>query len=328
MTAQAISQNYDLHNYDNYIVYFSGGKDSLACLLYLLDKGIDKNKIELWHHDIDGREGSELMDWKVTADYCRAISKAFDIPIYFSWKMGGFEGEMLRENSLTQPTRFETPEGIFQIGGTRGKVSTRRKFPQVSANLSVRWCSAYLKIDVGATALRNQKRFNNSRTLTVSGERAEESASRAKYKTFEPDRSDNRNGKNARHVDRLRPVHGWDEVKVWEIIERYNVNPHPAYKLGWGRVSCMYCIFGNDDQWASSYKVDPGRLQKIMEYETEFGLTIHRTKTVQERIESGEAYEMNTDDVFTANNKNYNQPAIVENWEMPAGAFGDSCGPI
>lgn len=180
------------------------------------------------------------MDWAITADYCRKVAAAFGVPIFFSWKVGGFEREMLRSNSLTAPTKFETPnEGIKQVGGTRGKPNTRLKYPQVSANLSVRWCSAYLKIDVGAAAIRNQKRFNDSKTLTISGERAEESAARANYKGFEPDRADKRNGRNARHVDRWRPIHGWSEGEVWAIIKKYGVNPHPAYWLGWGRVSCL-----------------------------------------------------------------------------------------
>jgi tRNA(Ile)-lysidine synthase TilS/MesJ len=51
----------NLTSYDKIIVYFSGGKDSLACLLHLLEQGVDPAKIELWHHEIDGREGSELM---------------------------------------------------------------------------------------------------------------------------------------------------------------------------------------------------------------------------------------------------------------------------
>ena len=176
----------NLNEYSKVIIAFSGGKDSLACLLHVLESGADKDKIELWHHEIDGREGSQLMDWVITPDYCRKVAEAFGIPIFFSWKVGGFEGEMLRANSRTQPTKFETPnDGILQIGGTRGKESTRRKFPQVSANLSVRWCSAYLKIDVCSAAIRNQKRFNNSKTLVVTGERAEESVARANYQEFE-----------------------------------------------------------------------------------------------------------------------------------------------
>ncbi len=135
-----------MRNYDKYIVAFSGGKDSTACFLHLLDLGIDKDKIELWHHLIDGKDET-FMDWEVTEDYCRKFAESFGVKIYFSWKDGGFKREMLRENSLTAPTVFETPnQGLIEVGGTRGKESTRRKFPQISPDLSVRWCSAYLKI--------------------------------------------------------------------------------------------------------------------------------------------------------------------------------------
>lgn len=318
----------NLNEYNKILVAFSGGKDSLACLLHILESGVEKNKIELWHHEIDGREGSRLMDWAITPDYCKKVAEAFDILIYFSWKVGGFEGEMLRENSLTQPTKFETPnEGILQIGGKRGKENTRRKFPQVSANLSVRWCSAYLKIDVCSAAIRNQRRFNNSKTLVVTGERAEESVARANYQEFEADRADNRDGKNQRHVDHWRPVHAWTETKIWEIIKRHKVNPHPAYLLGWGRVSCQFCIFGSNDQWASAFEVSPERCCQIVAYESEFGLTIHRSDSVTTRIGKGRVYPMANEIIQLANSQEYTQQVILKDWQLPTGAFGDSCGP-
>lgn len=157
MTAKQLVSSIEV--YDHIIVAFSGGKDSQACVLHLLDMGVNPENIELWHHDVDGREGSELMDWAVTRDYCRAFAEAFGMKIYYSWKEGGFEREMCRNNQLTAPTIFEIPGGIAQAGGVLGKPSTRGKFPQVSPDLSVRWCSAYLKIDVGSAAIRNQERF-------------------------------------------------------------------------------------------------------------------------------------------------------------------------
>jgi tRNA(Ile)-lysidine synthase TilS/MesJ len=78
-------------DYDLYVIAFSGGKDSLACLLHLLELGIPKSKIELWHHRIDGTESDLLFDWVCTDDYIKKIGEAMQIPAYFSWREGGLE---------------------------------------------------------------------------------------------------------------------------------------------------------------------------------------------------------------------------------------------
>lgn len=319
-------------SYHKIIVAFSGGKDSLACVLDLLDQGVRKSRIELWHHDVDGREGSKLMDWAITRDYCRKVAESLDLPLYFSWLEGGFEREMLRDETAKSRTLWEQPGGTIGSSGGKGKPGTRRKFPQVSGDLSVRWCSAYLKIDVMSAAIAGQKRFDGKAILIVTGERAEESAGRAKYKTFELHRT---NGKK-RTAHQWRPVHKWDEAKVWGIIERYNISPHPAYYLGWGRLSCMTCIFGSKDQWASVKVVDADKFDRIAEYEEEFGLTIQRKESIRELAAKGEAYsvEEGTEyagmylvQLITAQSETYNLQIHPEKWTLPKGAFGESCGP-
>lgn len=319
----------DLLSYDHVIVAFSGGKDSIACLLYLLDKGVPRSKIELWHHCVDEKDCEDpLMDWPVTEDYCRKFAQAFDIPLYFSWKEGGFEGEMLRKDELTKPTWYETPEGTFRKGGTTGKKSTRRMFPQLAASLSQRWCSAYLKVDPASKAITGQDRFHHKRNLFVTGERAEESSARSKYLTFEPHRTDRRDGRSGRLVDHLRPVHGWSTEDVWEIIERYKVQSHPAYRMGWGRLSCMTCIFASGSQWASVKKIDPRRFDRIAAYEQEFGKTIHRKKSVTEQIEGKSPYpEITPELTKLALARSYADSIFTDNWILPAGAYGESSGP-
>jgi 3'-phosphoadenosine 5'-phosphosulfate sulfotransferase (PAPS reductase)/FAD synthetase len=319
--------------YDFYVVAFSGGKDSTACFLHLLDLGIDKSKIELWHHLVDGKEGSTLMDWPVTEDYCRKFAKAFEVPILFSWKEGGFEREMLRNNQPTARNHWEFPEdNLIECGlsGGRGPLGTRKKFPQVSADLSVRWCSSYLKIDVCTSAINNQERFNNKKTLVISGERAEESSARAGYNVFEIDRSDNRGGAKRRHVDHWRPVHKWPEAEIWNIMKRYRVNPHPAYRLGWGRLSCMKCIFGSDNQWTTISKIDFKGLQVLIDYEKLFGVTIHRKLSIAERVKKGKEYDpgLRRNGILEAGlSKTYTLPIFTSAWVLPAGAFGESAGP-
>lgn len=333
----------ELQAYDKYIVAFSGGKDSIACLLHLLTLGVDPSKIELWHHCVDGYtypvpgidEERPLMDWVCTVGYVKAVGKALGIPVYLSWRQGGFEREMLRENQDTAPCFFETPNGLMKAGGNSGKLGTRRKFPQTSADLKTRWCSSSLKIDVCAIALRNQSRLEGIKTLFISGERAEESAARAKYLPVEIHRSDPRRarkgkGKVDRYIDHWRPVLSWSEKQVWDIIKRFRINPHPAYRLGWSRLSCMTCIFGSKRMFASAFKLAPSRVQKLDRYEREFGVNIKRTGgSILEQIEGVEPFEMFALDIDAAMSSDWKEPIILPQgkWKLPAGAFGENAGP-
>lgn len=322
----------DLHSYDRYIVSFSGGKDSTALLLFLLDNGVPKEKIELWHQEIDGR-GPALFDWEVTPDYCRKLGQAFGVPVLFQWKEGGFRREMLRENSLTAPVRFELPDGTTGLaGGTSGTYSTRRKFPQPSPDLRTRWCSAYLKIDVCAAALRHDPRFLDTRTLVLSGERGEESRQRAGYAVFEPDRADLRNGKKTfRHIDRFRPLRDWKEGQIWDILEKYRVRPHPCYFLGFGRCSCKFCVFGGADQFASAACVSRCTFDTLADFEKDFGCTLKRDTDLRSLVTKGKPYDDITKEIAAvATSFEYNNGILVpegEQWKLPAGAFRKCGGP-
>jgi 3'-phosphoadenosine 5'-phosphosulfate sulfotransferase (PAPS reductase)/FAD synthetase len=332
----------EIHSYDKYIVAFSGGKDSTALVLHLLDQGVPKSKIELWHHSIDGDEREEkFMDWPITRAYCEAFARAFNIPIFFSWKDGGFKKELLRQNELTSATYFENElNELVKVGGIRGKLNTRMKFPQVSPDLKVRWCSAYLKINIMSSAIRNQDRFNGIRTLILTGERGEESSAREKYNDFEPDFTDPKQKERAlnpmvetkRHVDKWRPIKDWTEEMVWNIIERHMVRAHPAYYLGWSRVSCLFCIFGNASQFKSAVEICPEQGERVMKMEESLGFTIKRKGTIRELIETGKLYTglTNQDLVKISKGNVYPLNIILNNdqkWELPAGAYGEGCGP-
>lgn len=324
-----------LLSYDFIIVCTSGGKDSLACLLHLLLLDVPRARIELWHHDVDGPESggagsTPLMDWRCTRDYCRKLAAAFRIPLYFSWKEGGFEREMLRRDAPTAGYWFETPAGLRFAGGKSNRRGTRLKFPFTAADLSVRWCSAYLKIMPFRVALRGQSRFLDRRTLIITGERADESHNRAGYALFERDPTDNRHGDRARrHVDHYRPIHAWDLERVWNLIERFRVNPHPAYRLGWGRVSCARCIFGSPAQWASVRIVDPDAFDLVAAYERRFGVTIHRRLSVVQQADAGTPHEMDPADLAAARSATFDEPIFLPPgaWKRPRGWNGDARGP-
>ena len=312
----------------------SGGKDSIACLLHLFDQKADLTKIELWHHDIDGTD-SNLMDWAFMKNYNRKLAETFDLPLYFSWLDGGFEGEMLKNNAFSRPHHIETPDGllILERDKSRGKPGTRLKFPQVAASLQTRWCSSALKIDVGRRALNNQSRFDNKNILFITGERRQESSNRSRYNQLENHACDRRNGRKKRLVDAWRPVLEWSEEQVWDTLERHKIIAPVPYRLGWSRSSCMKCIFNNATIWATLDHHFPGSLDKIAAYEQQFGVTINRSKKpILELARSVRPLEINDKEaLIQATQHDYTLPVIQTNgsWQLPAGAFGkEGCGAI
>lgn len=325
----------DIDAYDKIVVCLSGGKDSIAAYLRLLDMGVDRGKVEFWHHEVDGREGSTLMDWPFMPDYCRQFAAAMGVPLYFSWLEGGFEGEMMKTNALSRPHHVETPGGLLVLprDAKRGKPSTRRKFPQQSASLATRWCSSALKIDVARRALNNQERFNGQKILFITGERREESPSRAKYRQLETHACDRRYGFAARLVDSWRPVLHMTEVEIWALLEKHGVLPPVPYRLGWGRSSCMTCIFNSPRIWATIGQYWPSRLQQIEEYEHLFGTTVSRKKETVSCLCAGVSAITVCDDeaLVQASCRTYHLPVFVEKqgvWKLPPGAYSkEGCGP-
>lgn len=326
----------DLHSYDQVIVAFSGGRDSVCAVLRLLEQGVPRSKIELWHHRVDGYDQGEggdkrVFDWLVTDSYVKAFAEAFGLALFFSGKQGGIAGEMYRTDARTRPVAFETPDGLMTSGGDRGKLSTRRMFPAVSADLGRRFCSSYVKISVGAAAIAAQTRFCHSRTLFVSGERAEESANRATYKMLEPHRTDRRNGKMARHVDHGRIVLDYTEQQVWDCLKRWGVRPHPAYEAGFGRCSCAFCVFSSKNQLATLRAIDPEGFEVIADMERDLSHTMKNGAAVHEVADLGTAYEAATPErAAVLMSSDYNLPILMEpgDWVLPAGAFGESAGPV
>lgn len=328
-------------NYDTILFSMSGGKDSLACILHLIELGFPINKMELWHQSIDGKgQKTGLMDWPITEAYVEACSKHLGIPAYFQWREGGFEREMMRADEPTAPVSFQTTDGNV-VTLTRPeftkkgeavalKKGTRLQFPQVSGDLSVRWCSSYLKIDVASRVINNDPRFVGSRTLYITGERRQESVQRSKYNEREPHRCHSKK----RHVDHWRPILDWTEDQVWEIIRRWNIRPHAAYFLGFGRVSCMKCIFGMYDQWATIQELDPSGFELVAEYEALFGKTIKRGMSIREQAARGKSTLPRGPEREVYRNlalgHAYPQELITtgDDWTLPVGAFKHTGGPV
>ena len=332
--------------YDKIIVSFSGGKDSLACVLHMLEIGVKPEQMELWHQAVDGEpgKGRRFMDWPVTEAYCHAVAWAIGIPLRFMWRDGGFWGEIWKKNDRSRPVGLELKPGslaqrnIGYAGGQKGTIGTRHRFPAAvpmttPALQGARWCTSLLKIDVARLAFTNLPEFKEGRFLLVTGERREESNNRAKYAeiiTFG-------NPTQKRHVTQWRAVINWYEQEVWDIIKRWRIRPHPAYSLGFTRVSCMPCIFGTLDQWASIRAMDPARFEELAQMERDFvesgtaANPIQPGSFITQRADKGKSYIPNDPAMVKLGlGEEYSRELVIvpedEEWKTPLGAFKKSQG--
>jgi hypothetical protein len=92
----------------------------------------------------------------------------------------------------------------------------------------------------------------------------------------------------------------------------------------------MACIFGQTDQWASVRLIASDVFNRIAQYETDFGKTIHRGKSVVQLADSGTPYPAchNQELVDLALGRNYPATLVrTDKWTLPAGAFKHCGGP-
>ena len=310
------------------LIFFSGGKDSVAMSTYLhFTLGIPWDRMELWHHEIDGA-GEAIFDWPCTPSYCQSFADAFNAPLLFSYREGGIAREIDRKNEGLQDVLFqEVPGGPFIRLKSKDGNSTRGKFPAVTADLRTRWCSPVVKIDVGGRAITNSTRFKRGNFLVCSGERREESKNRSTYDLTEPYRAMTKE----RNIHQWRPVIEWTEEEVWNEYAKHLIQPHPCYELGYSRCSCFTCIFLGANGWASTADLSPERVDWFDKKEQTTGFTLYHKMTIREKVTKGKSFvppAMRERWGAEALGK-FTSPIILDTFTLPAGAFGtDSAGSV
>lgn len=347
-----------LEMYDLVIVLISGGKDSIACYYKLLELGVPKSKIEFWHHDIDGGHPSRTMDWRCTANYIRSFAEAEQIPLRVSWRKNGFFGELYRigASELIEYVDPETGEiyqcppskkymecqklkvaAISEMENKLAEFSYRMKFPMKSGDLSRRWCSAYLKIMVADTVLRNMnsvaanltKTRMDIKLLIVSGERRGESVGRSKYNEIEIHRT-NAVSKHHRTVHQWRPVIDYSEKDIWEVLKRHKVNPHPCYRAGWNRCSCAMCIFSTPQLFAGIRELYPKEYALLCQDEKVLGFTLDNHCDLETYIGSADSCVYHGDKEAIQSLLTGEFPVesvyVKDKWKYPVGAFHGAAG--
>jgi 3'-phosphoadenosine 5'-phosphosulfate sulfotransferase (PAPS reductase)/FAD synthetase len=307
------------------IVAFSGGKDSIAMVLCLLEQGIDRTRIHLHHHEADGG-GPNLFDWPCTKKYCQAFADHLGLAIYFSYREGGIYREIFRKNEGRQDIWFQVEPGgeYHRIQSNKSAINTRLKFPAVSANLLTRWCSGTVKIDVLASVVAHHPRYQN-RLVVLTGERREESNARKKYKEVEVYQANSRR----RKVIHWRPILNWPEFAIWNIMARWGIQPHPAYMLGWSRCSCQLCIFSSPHIWATLASIAPAKVDAIQHIENQIEFTLYHGRSIRETVKAGRAFSGLDPFWIAQGSGEFTASIVAPNWVLPRGAFSkESAGSV
>lgn len=134
---------------------------------------------------------------------------------------------------------------------------------------SMRFCTSELKTSVITSALR--RRFPDAPILSVTGVRAEESASRSKMPVLSPQPKLTRRGV---HGWNWNPILHWRTTDVFRYLDCRNVELHEAYSTyGCTRVSCSFCIMssGHDLVAASTAIQNQDAYTLLVELEAKSG---------------------------------------------------------
>ena len=263
-----------LADYDIILINSSAGKDSQAMLDYV--------------HSLAVTEGVQDRITVVHADLGRA-----------EWSK---TGQLAAEQAAHYGARFEVvsrPPSQKALPGVSGDLLDHIKERGMFPSSSARYCTSDHKrgqVSKVMTMLVDERRngvvrpmlsFRPVRVLSCMGLRAEESPNRAKLPQLKRDARQT-NGK--RIVDVWLPIQDWSTNQVWARIRQAGTRHHPAYDLGMGRLSCVFCIFAPKQQLVLAGRHNPELLEQYVQVEREIGHTFKADLSlaqVQQEIADG-----------------------------------------
>ena len=88
--------------------------------------------------------------------------------------------------------------------------------------------------------------------------------------------------------DVQRPVFELSADEVFDVHKSWNIEPNPLYKEAFGRVGCFPCIQANSKEVWNIYNRYPERIEEIARYEKQLGTTFFPPLYVPKRYASKE----------------------------------------
>jgi 3'-phosphoadenosine 5'-phosphosulfate sulfotransferase (PAPS reductase)/FAD synthetase len=242
----------DLRWYDLLLVNSSAGKDSLAMLDVFDDlaaaQGV-RDRILVIHCDLGRVEHPGVRELAEE----HAVQKGLPFVAVEPTTRGQKKDLIHRfEASL------KTEKGSFPGFGTRYCTS---EFKTAEA---MGYVKAWVTERFGAGDLR-KKLGRRVRVLNLLGLRAEESDARAGRGFKLKDETETR-----WVVHEWLPIQGWKEEQVWARIEQSGLRYHPAYDVGFKRLSCRLCPLAANEDVKLAALVYPEMAEEIVALERKY----------------------------------------------------------
>lgn len=259
------------------IVTFSGGKDSLASLLWI--KNNFSKKFEIVFCDTKWES-------QITYDYIQSISEKLEMPITVlsSKKYDGFIDLALKKKRFPSTrARFCTEElktkpmidyildevndDIMVIQGIRGAESVSRSKMQSECNYFKYYTEPYQTNTMLVESLSKLEKLTKSQAkkLKKAIERLRQGKEDAKFHTHRKKEVLKYMSEHA--TDVWRPIFEWTAKQTIEYILDNGFKPNPLYKMGFKRVGCFPCIMSANTEIYQLSQRFPERIIEIAEYE-------------------------------------------------------------
>lgn len=240
-----------------FVVNHSGGKDSQAMLIRLLQR-LPPEQMIVVHASLGD------VEWDGALELAQKQAEDAGLPFLVA-KAGKSFFEMVERRYAVNP-------------GPNSSCWPSSK---------IRMCTSDLKRDpIMRDVRRYAKKRGITRIVSCMGLRAAESPGRAKRATFQR----NARGSTAgREWFEWLPIHDMPTAEVFETIARAGQAPHPAYAAGNARLSCVFCIMGSAKDLALGARARPELLARYVEIEQRTGYTMHQSrKSLPELVNEGE----------------------------------------
>lgn len=265
------------------IVTFSGGKDSLASLLWVREN-LSKNHLTVfcdtgWENNLTYQHIKDVEE-KLNIKVETVKSKKFDGLIDLSRKKSRFPSSKrrfctseLKSIPMIDYILDHVKDDFLIIQGIRARESESRSKMQSQCNYFKFYIEPY------GFAKDGKPKFHTYR-------RKEVLAYMKKYAT-----------------DVLRPIFDWSAQETIDYIVSKGIEPNPLYKMGMSRVGCFPCVMSKQSKILQIALRYPDKIQEIAEYELSIGSSFLGPDKIPARFYKGD-YPLITDVVKYVQDKN------------------------